>query len=114
MLIDLQLLGIIVALAVYEAPVQPTQIYSQAYWYAVIAAVLYALCTVLLLVNMIGYMLGHYTERFNLTDAQRTLILQSFMFFIWLAGGAGVFTAVEGWSYSNALYYCDVTILTIG
>ena len=36
------------------------------------------------------------------------------MFFIWLAGGAGVFTAAEDWSYSNALYYCDVTILTIG
>jgi len=80
----------------------------------VIAAVLYATCAVLLMVNMIGYMLGHYTERFNLTDAQRTLILQSFMFFIWLAGGAGVFTAAEDWSYSNALYYCDVTILTIG
>jgi len=103
-----------VALAAYEPPIQPTQIYSQAYWYAVIAAVLYATCAVLLMVNMIGYMLGHYTERFNLTDAQRTLILQSFMFFIWLAGGAGVFTAVEAWSYSNALYYCDVTILTIG
>jgi potassium channel subfamily K len=103
-----------VALTVYEPPIQPNQIYSQAYWYAVIAAVLYALCAVLLMANMTGYMLGHYTERFSLTDAQRTLILQSFMFFIWLGAGAGVFTAIEGWNYSNALYYCDVTVLTIG
>ena len=36
------------------------------------------------------------------------------MFFIWLAGGGAVFAAVCGWSYVNALYFCDVTILTVG
>ncbi|KAK3080766.1 hypothetical protein LTS18_013379, partial [Coniosporium uncinatum] len=44
------------------------------------------------------------------------------MFFIWLAGGAAVFSRVEStyggdgneWSYVDALYFCDVTILTVG
>jgi potassium channel subfamily K len=36
------------------------------------------------------------------------------MFFLWLAGGAAVFSRIEGWSYVNGLYFCDVTILTIG
>ena len=36
------------------------------------------------------------------------------MFFIWLGGGAGVFARLEGWSYVDALYFCDVTILTVG
>lgn len=80
------------------------QSYTQAYWYAVIAAVLYFLCSLLLLFNLLGFFLGHYGSHFVLTDAQRTLILQTFLFFIWLAGGAGVYTRLEpGWGFSNAV-----------
>lgn len=68
----------------------------------------------ILMVNMWGYFLGHYPQHFTLTDEQRNLILQTMMFFLWLAGGAAVFQAVEGWTYPDALYFCDVTILTIG
>ena len=68
----------------------------------------------LLMVNMLGYFLGHYPQHFDLTEEQRNLILQTMMFFLWLAGGAGVFSKVCGWSYVDALYFCDVTILTIG
>jgi potassium channel subfamily K, other eukaryote len=68
----------------------------------------------ILMVNMLGYFLGHYPQHFTLTDEQRNLILQTMMFFLWLAGGAAVFGRVEGWSYVDALYFCDVTILTIG
>ncbi|KAL8708135.1 MAG: hypothetical protein Q9225_007651 [Loekoesia sp. 1 TL-2023] len=68
-----------------------------------------------LMVNMLGYFLGHYPQHFELSDEQRNLILQTMMFFIWLAGGAGVFTRVDpGWQYVDALYFCDVTILTVG
>lgn len=76
----------------------------------------------LLMVNMLGYFLGHYPQHFTLTESQRTLILQTMMFFVWLAGGAAVFSTVEtkygdgtfDWSYVNSLYFCDVTILTVG
>jgi potassium channel subfamily K len=106
----------------YVPPQHPQQTYTQGFWYAVIAATLYLVCSMLLMINMLGYFLGHYPQRFNLTDAQRTLILQTMLFFIWLAGGAGVFSLVEttygqglfNWSYVNALYFCQVTVLTIG
>jgi potassium channel subfamily K len=73
-----------------------------------------------LMVNMLGYFLGHYPENFVLSDSQRTLILQSMAFFVWLAGGAAVFSKIEnesgedGWGFPDALYFCDVTILTVG
>jgi len=75
----------------------------------------------ILMFNMLGYFLGHYPESFALSDSQRTLILQSMAFFIWLAGGAAVFSKIErdagnesDWGFSDALYFCDVTILTVG
>lgn len=73
----------------------------------------------LLMVNMLGYFLGHYPDNFALSDSQRTLILQTMVFFIWLGGGAGVFMRIEdnagqGWGYADSLYFCDVTVLTVG
>ena len=110
---------------VYVPPNRPTQTYTQGFWYAVIAACMYMICSMLLMVNMLGYFLGHYPQHFTLTESQRTLILQTMMFFVWLAGGAIVFSTVEQrygskeskhmyWSYVDALYFCDVTILTVG
>lgn len=73
---------------------------------------------------MLGYFLGQYPPDFNLTESQRTLIVQTMLFFVWLAGGAAVFSKIEtsygnddtgfNWSYVNSLYFCDVTILTVG
>lgn len=101
-------------MSVYTPPIRPGQTYSQGFWYAVIAACLYMIGSVMLMINMLGYFLGHYPQHFELDDYQRTLILQTMMFFCWLAGGAAVFAKVCGWSYADALYFCDVTILTVG
>ena len=119
--------GILVALTIsmhqYAPPIGPQQIFTQGFWYAVLAACMYMLCAMLLMVNMLGYFLGHYPQHFTLTDSQRTLILQTMLFFVWLAGGGGIFAVVESkygtqpnqhWNYVNALYFCDVTILTVG
>lgn len=65
----------------------------------------------ILMVNMLGYFLSHYPQQFILTESQRTLILQTMLFFIWLAGGAGVFAKVEtsighqGWLFTDAVRY---------
>jgi potassium channel subfamily K len=107
------LIGITSSVAIYVPPGKG-EIYSQGFWHAVIAASLYMFCSMILMINMLGYFLGHYPQHFTLTDEQRNLILQTMMFFLWLAGGAAVFGRVEGWSYVDALYFCDVTILTIG
>jgi potassium channel subfamily K len=107
------LIGITSCMHIYVPP-KPGQIYSQGFWHAVIAACLYLFNSMILMVNMLGYFLGHYPQHFTLTDEQRNLILQTMMFFIWLGAGGAVFARVEGWSYPDALYFCDVTILTIG
>ena len=98
----------------YFPPTYPEQTYSQGFWHAVIAAVLYLTSSMLLMVNMLGYFLGHYPQHFELSEEQRNLILQTMMFFFWLAGGGAVFAKVCGWAYVDALYFCDVTILTVG
>lgn len=107
-------MGITISMNEFIPPERPNQTYSQGFWHAVIAAVLYLASSMLLMVNMQGYFFGHYPQHFELTDEQRNLILQTMMFFIWLAGGAGVFAKVEGWQFVDALYFCDVTILTVG
>lgn len=98
----------------YVPPIRPGETYSQGFYYAIIAAVLYLIGSMILMINMLGYALGHYPQHFDLDDDQRTLILQTMMFFFWLAGGAGVFSKVCGFSYVDALYFCDVTVLTVG
>lgn len=107
------LIAITASMNIYVPP-RNGDIYSQGYWYAIIAACLYVFNSMILMVNMVGYFLGHYPQHFTLTDEQRNLILQTMLFFIWLGGGAGVFTVVCDWDYPDALYFCDVTILTIG
>ncbi|KAK6606555.1 potassium channel [Botrytis cinerea] len=108
------LIGILLAMNEYVPPIRPGQTWSQGFWSAVMAASLYLIGSMVLMVNMLGYFLGHYPQHFELDDDQRTLILQTMMFFIWLAGGAGVYQTVCGFQYADALYFCDVTILTVG
>ncbi|KAF9730865.1 potassium channel [Paraphaeosphaeria minitans] len=113
------LVGITVSMEIYAPPNRPYQSYTQGFWYAVAAASFYFLCSMLLMVNMLGFFLGHYPDNFALSDSQRTLILQTMLFFIWLGGGAAAFMKIEddagqGWGYADSLYFCDVTVLTVG
>jgi len=116
------LIAITIGMEVYVPPARPQQIYTQGFWYAVISACMYMICSMLLMINMLGYFLGHYPQHFTLTESQRTLILQTMLFFFWLAGGGILFSRVETlygqgtqpWNYVNALYFSDVTILTVG
>lgn len=100
---NLQLIGITAAMHKYVPPKPPLELYSQGYWHAVIAGILYMISSMLLMLNMMGYFLGHYPQHFELSEEQRNLILQTMMFFIWLAGGAGIFARVDGWSYTDAV-----------
>jgi len=93
---------------IYVPPIGPGQIYSQGFWHAIIASFFYLVGSTLLTINMVGYFRGHYPQQFDLDDDERTLILQTMMFFFWLAGGAGVFAALEEFTYADALYFADV------
>ncbi|KAK9321317.1 hypothetical protein V1517DRAFT_175470 [Lipomyces orientalis] len=88
--------------------------FSQGYWSAVITAVLYFLCGFVLTWNLVGHLRGHYPASFILTSSQRSLMLQILCIIIWLAGGGGLFAGIQDWSYGDAVYFCIVTLLTIG
>jgi potassium channel subfamily K, other eukaryote len=61
-----------------------------------------------------GAYTGHYNKEFNLTTIQRTLMLQTISFLIYLLAGAAVYVRIENWSYLNAVYWADYTLLTVG
>ena len=99
------LTGITIAINEFQPPGE-NQIYSQGYWYAIIASCLYMTCSMLLMVNMLGYFLGHYPQNFILTDDQRQLILQTMIFFVWLGGGGAVFANTDDMKFVDAVYFC--------
>ncbi|KAK7039344.1 hypothetical protein R3P38DRAFT_3261716 [Favolaschia claudopus] len=90
--------------------------FTQAYYYALISGTIYIILPSLLVANAAGaYIFEAYPPSFNaLTVPQRTLMLQSIIYFMYLAGGAAVFAHVEGWNYLDGVYWADYTLLTIG
>jgi potassium channel subfamily K len=89
-------------------------VWSQAFWYGVWAALLYFIVATLMAVTVYGAHEGHYPQNFNLTNSQRTLMLQTMMVLAYLLIGAVVFSKLEGWSYLDGVYWSCVTILTVG
>ena len=87
---------------------------SQAFWYGIWAAILYFLDASLMAVTFWGALTGHYPRDFSLTNSQRTLMLQTIMFLMYLLIGALVFSTVEGWNYLDGVYWADVTLFTVG
>lgn len=85
-----------------------------AFYYAIFAAAIYVMIGLLMLMTVYGAIKGHFKREFQLTGPQRTLMLQTMSFVAYLLLGALVFSHVEGWEYLNAVYWADVTLLTIG
>ena len=94
----------------------PIVIYSQSYYYAIIASCLYFSISTLLLISTLGATLAHkYPPSFaTLTGPQRTLMLQTISFALYVSLGAGVFSYIEGWPFPDGVYWALYTLLTIG
>lgn len=90
------------------------QALTQAYYYAIFAAGLYQIISYLMCVTVYGAYRGHYSKEFKLTVAQRTLMLQTISFLVYLLLGALVYSHIEGWKFLDAVYWADFTSLTIG
>ncbi|KAH6679307.1 potassium channel-like protein [Halenospora varia] len=88
--------------------------FTQAYYYAIFAAGLYFIVATLMLVTVWGAYKGHYDKEFQLTMSQRTLMLQTISFLVYLLAGAAVYSHIEGWKYLDAVYWADFTLLTVG
>ncbi|KAE9380596.1 voltage-gated potassium channel [Stipitochalara longipes BDJ] len=96
--------------------IQPTSdhAFTQAYYYAIFSAGLYFLVATLMVVTVWGAYQGHYDKEFQLTMSQRTLMLQTISFLVYLLAGAAVYSHIEGWAYLDAVYWADFTLLTVG
>ena len=89
-------------------------VWSQAFYYGMYAAILYFVDASLMVITFWGAYTNHYGKDFELTASQRTLMLQTIMFLMYLLVGALVFSNIEGWNYLDAIYWADVTLFTVG
>ncbi len=87
---------------------------TQAFYYAMFAAGLYFIIASLMVFTVYGAWKGHYSKEFKLSMSQRTLMLQTISFMIYMVGGAGVYAKIEGWMFVDAVYFTNYTLLTIG
>ena len=87
---------------------------TSSFWHAVLTATCYFAASLLLLINEIGHLKGYYGATFNLSKAQRSVMLQNIALVVWIASGAGLFQYLMDLSYPDALYLCQVSLLTIG
>jgi potassium channel subfamily K, other eukaryote len=92
----------------------PDVIFSQAFYYAIFSAGLYFMCASLLLMTAIGAYFGHCDKEFKLTMSQRTLMLQTISFLVYLLVGSVIYSHIEGWHFLDAVYWADYTLLTVG
>ncbi|KAJ3513587.1 hypothetical protein NLJ89_g2864 [Agrocybe chaxingu] len=94
----------------------PIVAHSQAYYYGLISGILYFTISTFLLLSTVGAIVFKaYTASFSsLTPAQRTLMLQTVSFSLYLALGAGIFSSIEDWGFADGVYWADYTLLTIG
>lgn len=110
------MLIVLVAIAAhdFQAPGVKHQALTQAYYYAIFAAGLYQVISYLMCVTVWGAYQGHYSKEFKLTMAQRTLMLQTISFLMYVLLGALVYSKIEGWEFLDSVYWADFTCLTIG
>lgn len=96
--------------------IQPASAHAltQAFYYGIMSAGLYCIIAFLMCLTVYGAYRGHYEKEFRLTVSQRTLMLQTISFVVYLLLGALVFKVVEGWEYLDAVYWADFTLLTVG
>ena len=90
------------------------QALTQAYYYGIFAAGLYMIISSLLVFTAWGAWRGHYSNEFKLTIPQRTLMLQTIAYMVYLLLGALIYSNIEGWTFSDSVYFVNFTLLTVG
>ena len=88
---------------------------SEGFWFGTFTTFFYYCCSIILINNFIGYKLRKYPPSFNLDYRQRTLMLYTICFSIWLTIGAVVIGhLIPDENFGSSLYFCVVSALTIG
>ena len=81
----------------FQLPQAVNAYLTQAYYYAALAAGLYIIVATMMVITVFGAYSGHYDKDFNLTISQRTLMLQTIAYLVYMVGGGAVFAHIEGW-----------------
>ena len=87
---------------------------TQAFYYAIMASINYMGVTIVMCITVYGAYQKKYERGFKLTPSQRTLMLQTISFMVYLLLGALVYSYVEHWSFLDAVFWADFTLLTVG
>lgn len=88
---------------------------SEGFWLAVFTIIMYYLCAIVLVINFVGYKMKKYPAMFNLDTKQRLLMDYTIAFAVWQMVGTVVMVhLIDDLSYGASLYYCTVSMLTIG
>lgn len=88
--------------------------FTQAYYYAVISAVLSATTLVCLLSFGFGLSKRYYSVPLTMGSTRLNLFRQSIAIIAYLLLGAALYAHAENWSYLDAVFWADFTLLTIG
>lgn len=91
----------------------------------VLSAAMSFICAFLLALN--SFILPDFGKRgkMGLSGSHRVFVIQIMIFIFWLAlfdppfrglmfSGASIFFGIEKWSFSESVYFVDVTITTVG
>ncbi|EEQ36135.1 hypothetical protein CLUG_00258 [Clavispora lusitaniae ATCC 42720] len=88
---------------------------SEGFWLAALTIFMYFCCMMTILINLIGYKLRKYPPTFNLDRKERRLMIFTIAFSVWEGVGTLVMAhLIPGINYGSSLYYCTVSVLTIG
>lgn len=96
------------------AQVHQALVYSQNFFAGIISASLYVLVAVLLSIYMISVRVSPFDPAERRKIECTSIVFRVTSFAILLLGGAAVYSAIEGWSLMDALYFTNYTLLTIG
>ncbi|KAE8141327.1 hypothetical protein BDV38DRAFT_279230 [Aspergillus pseudotamarii] len=88
--------------------------YTQSYFYGILTASLYIFIAILLVAYTAIARSVSLSRHDRRTVEYTSIILRTITFITVLTGGAGVYSTVEEWSFMDALYFTDYTVLTIG
>ena len=74
-------------------------VFTEAFYYTIFSNGLYFFLATIMMVTVVGHCKGHHEKELRLTRNQRTLILQTIVFLVYLLSGAAVFAHIEDWEY---------------
>jgi hypothetical protein len=99
--------------------------FAQGFWMTVCSAILSFSCAGFLALN--SFILPEFGKRgeMELSGPQRVFVIQIMIFIFWLAlylpkllssesSGAAIFFAIEKFTFSESVYFVDVTVTTVG